>query len=54
MALKEEVIEKLSTKLNESDDSELKEKIELSIQRINESEVSGISLYKLKNLKSGL
>jgi hypothetical protein len=53
-SLKEEVIEKLSTKLNESDDSELKEKIELSIQRINESEVSGISLYKLKNLKSGL
>lgn len=52
--LKEEVLEKLNTKLNETEDNELKEKIELSIEKINESDISGISLYKLKNLKSGL
>jgi hypothetical protein len=48
------VIEKLTTKLNESTDSELSEKVNQTISKINESETSLISLYKLKQLEVGL
>jgi len=48
------VIEKLNTKLNESTDDELTEKVEKTIDKINESEVSLVSLYKLRQLEQGL
>jgi hypothetical protein len=48
------VIEKLNTKLNESTDDELTEKVEKTIEKINESEVSLVSLYKLRQLEQGL
>ena len=48
------VIEKLTTKLNESTDDELTEKVNQTISKINESEISLVSLYKLKQLESGL
>jgi hypothetical protein len=52
--VKENVISKLSDKITESDDSELKEKIGNTIQKIQESESDLISLYKLKQLEQGL
>jgi hypothetical protein len=52
--VKESVISKLSDKITESDDSELKEKIGNTIQKIQESESDLISLYKLKQLEQGL
>jgi hypothetical protein len=52
--VKESVISKLSDKITESDDSELKEKISNTIQKIQESESDLISLYKLKQLEQGL
>lgn len=52
--LKESVSNKLTLNLNESSDSELKEKIQKTINKINESEVSLRSLYKLKQLEKGL
>ncbi len=52
--VKENVILKLSDKIAESDDSELKEKIGNTIQKIQESESDLISLYKLKQLEQGL
>ena len=48
------VIEKLTTKLNESTDDELTERVNQTISKINESEISLVSLYKLKQLESGL
>jgi len=48
------VIEKLTTKLNESADSELSEKVNQTISKINESEISLVSLYKLRQLETGL
>jgi len=48
------VIDKLQVKLNESKDSELHEKVQKTIEKINESEISLISLYKLKQLEQGL
>ena len=48
------VLEKLQTKLNESTDSELTEKVTQTIERINESETSLVSLYKLRQLEQGL
>jgi F0F1-type ATP synthase membrane subunit b/b' len=48
------VLEKLEIKLNESSDPELKEKVNQTINKINESEVTLVSLYKLKQLESGL
>jgi hypothetical protein len=53
-SVKENVILKLSDKIAESDDSELKEKIGNTIQKIQESESDLISLYKLKQLEQGL
>ena len=52
--VKENVISKLSNKITESDDSELKEKVGNTIQKIQESESDLISLYKLKQLEQGL
>jgi hypothetical protein len=51
---KEVVLNKLKTNLNESTDSDLSEKIQRTIDKINESEKSLISLYKLKQLEKGL
>lgn len=48
------VIEKLTTKLNESTDDELAEKVNQTISKINESEISLVSLYKLRQLETGL
>lgn len=48
------VLEKLTIKLNESTDSELTEKVSQTINKINESEISLISLYKLRQLETGL
>ena len=52
--LKESVSNKLTSNLNESSDSELQDKIQKTINKINESEVSLRSLYKLKQLEKGL
>lgn len=52
--VKESVMDKLTTKLNESTDSELKEKVNQTINKINESEISLVSLYKLRQLELGL
>jgi len=51
---KDSVIEKLNNNLNESTDTELKEKLQKTINKINESENSLTSLYKLRKLESGL
>jgi exonuclease VII large subunit len=51
---KEVVLNKLSVNLNESTDSDLSEKIQKTIDKINESEKTLISLYKLKQLEKGL
>ena len=52
--LKESVIEKLQSTLTESSDKELSEKVNKTIEKINESENDLVSLYKLKQLYSGL
>jgi len=52
--VKSSVLEKLSNNLNESKESDLKEKIQKTIDKINESEVSVMSLYKLSQLEKGL
>lgn len=48
------VLDKLQTKLNESTDEELSQKVEMTIEKINESEISLVSLYKLRQLEQGL
>lgn len=48
------VLDKLNNKLNESTDKDLSEKVEETINKINESEISLVSLYKLKQLETGL
>jgi len=48
------VLEKLTEKINKSTDEELNETINQTINRINESENSLTSLYKLKQLEQGL
>lgn len=52
--VKNTVIEKLTKNLNESKESDLTEKIQSTINKINESEVSVMSLYKLSQLDKGL
>jgi len=52
--LKESVINKLQTTINENNDKEITSKISQTIQKINESENTLISLYKLKQLHEGL
>ena len=51
---KEVVLNKLKTNLNESSDSDLFNKIQKTIDKINESEKTLTSLYKLKQLEKGL
>ena len=48
------VLEKLSEKINNSQDKELNEMVNQTISRINESEKSLVSLYKLRQLEQGL
>ena len=48
------VLEKLTEKINESNDEDLHEKVNQTINHINESEISLTSLYKLKQLEHGL
>lgn len=48
------VLDKLNSKLNESTDKDLSDKVEQTIKKINESEISLISLYKLRQLETGL
>lgn len=48
------VLSKLSEKINESNDKELNDKVNQTISRINESENSLVSLYKLRQLERGL
>lgn len=48
------VLSKLSEKINESNDKELNDKVNQTISRINESENSLMSLYKLRQLERGL
>lgn len=52
--LTEEVVGKLQEKLNEESDDELKVVIETTISRVKESKNDVVSLYKLKQLSSGL
>ena len=52
--LKESVLGKLKNNLNESTDSEITEKINLTIQKISESKSDLVSLYKLTQLNQGL
>jgi len=52
--VKNSVIEKLTKNLNESKESDLSEKIQATINKINESEETVSSLYKLQQLNKGL
>lgn len=52
--LTEEVVGKLQSKLNEEEDSEVKVMIETTISKVQESKEDLVSLYKLKQLYSGL
>lgn len=52
--VKNSVIEKLTKNLNESKESDLTEKIQETINKINESEETVSSLYKLQQLNKGL
>lgn len=52
--LKESVLGKLKNNLNESTDTEIAEKINLTIQKISESKSDLVSLYKLTQLNQGL
>ena len=52
--LKESVLGKLKSNLNESTDSEITEKINLTIEKISESKSDLVSLYKLTQLNQGL
>jgi len=52
--LKESVLSKLQNNLNESTDTEISEKINLTIQKISDSKSDLVSLYKLTQLNQGL
>jgi hypothetical protein len=52
--LTEEVVGKLQHKMNEEEDSEVKVMIETTITKVQESKQDLVSLYKLKQLFSGL
>jgi hypothetical protein len=53
-SLTEEVVGKLQNKLNEEEDKEIQAMIETTISRVKESKEDLVSLYKLKQLNSGL
>jgi len=48
------VLNKLQSTLTESNDEDLKSKVEMTIQKINDSENTLSSLYKLRQLEQGL
>ena len=48
------ILKKLTEKVNESNDEDLNNRVNETINRINESEISLTSLYKLKQLEHGL
>lgn len=48
---KKNVIEKLKSTLNESEDKELHNKIHNTIEKINDSEISFLTLYRIKELE---
>lgn len=48
---KKNVIEKLKSTLNESEDKELHNKIYNTIEKINDSEISFLTLYRIKELE---
>jgi len=48
------VYDKLNISLNESSDNELKEKIQKTLSKINETNYTLTSLYRLKQLEKGL
>jgi hypothetical protein len=48
---KKNVIEKLKSTLNESEDKELHNKIHDTIEKINDSEISFLTLYRIKELE---
>ena len=52
--LKENVKTKLKNNLNESKDFELKEKINNTIKKLDESKIDHYNLYKLRKLNEGL
>ena len=52
--LKENVKTKLTNNLNESKDFELKEKINNTIKKLDESKIDHYNLYKLRRLNEGL
>jgi len=51
---KKSVLNKLSTKLNESDDTDLKNTINKTIENINNTQNDLISLYRIKQLDKGI
>jgi hypothetical protein len=53
-SLKENVKTKLTNNLNESKDFELKEKINNTIKKLDESKIDHYNLYKLRKLNEGL
>lgn len=53
-SLRETVIGKLQGTLNENSDKELQDKLNVTIQKINESPNDLVNLYKLRQLNSGL
>lgn len=52
--LKESVISKLKTTINESKDGELNTKVQDTINKINNSKIDHYNLYKLRKLNEGL
>lgn len=52
--LKESVVQRLNEKMEESEDLEIKEKISMTLGKLNESKPELITLYKLKQLSEGL
>jgi hypothetical protein len=54
ISLTEEVVQKLQSKLNEEEDKEIQTMIEATISRVKDSKEDLVSLYKLKQLNSGL
>jgi len=52
--LKESIVGNLKTKLNESDEKDLKNTIQKTVDKIQNSPVDFYNYYKLKQLQEGL
>jgi hypothetical protein len=52
--LKESLTQKLDSLLTETQDSEMKQKLEMTKEEVNKKEVSRLSYYRLTELKNGL